>query len=827
MDKDYYKQYEPIFGSWRITRLIGQGSFGRVYEIQREDFGVTYKAALKAITVPTSQAEVQEIMAEGMDEGSVRTYFGSFVKELVQEFALMSKLKGNSNVVSYENHQVIEHKDTIGWDILIQMELLTPLNDYIKEHKNISRQEVIRLGIDLCKALELCQKHNIIHRDIKPENIFVSDNGDFKLGDFGIARTVEKTSSGLSKKGTYNYMAPEVYKGEAYGSTVDIYSLGIVLYRLLNGNRNPFYPVAPAPITYADRENALLKRISGAPLPFPSHADGRLAEIVLKACEFDPKQRYSSPVQMRQELEAILYNRAEGQIIYPEGDEITQGSVGYIEKDDTPIGERELTLKDDGEQEKIDDTEKTVSDLDKTISDLGETVSELEETISDLNENGGGFGTIPIPGSSGDDTSENDKKVAAKKKMPLKEILIWLGAVAALTCPISPFCLPNVTFVRVLIGFVVVIIAMILYNHIKSRKNYPERDDTPETSKEGGSKEKKPLKEILIGFAVILVLVYSFRTLGGYMTIVGVLLIDTIIASVVIIATIIYKRITQKKSLKGIFIGLGAVAAVIFGVLFYALFIEEGTPVLYSAMADYGEPFAYSDLYGRTRGYYTEVLGVVVEEMGYHTYLNILPPEELNSAVLQGNEDAPILADDCIVGVSFAEPMSSEVAQSVPFSTDKFVFLTTQENSVARLPNLGALTENKYSIGVVAGTMESGIAECGAGLYNRKNTIVYDSASDAVFAVLKKEIDCLFLHEQTAKKIMNLNPEFVLCDVELIYSHTLKVRQKDTKLLQKLNETIERTKGNSLWDIKAKYITQWGEYKEQSAYEEYKNKWIR
>ena len=93
----------------------------------------------------------------------------------------MSKLKGNSNVVSYENHQVIPHKGGIGWDILIQMEHLTPLNEYTRKH-TITRQDVIKLGIDLCKALELCQKYNIIHRDVKPENIFISDAGDFKLG---------------------------------------------------------------------------------------------------------------------------------------------------------------------------------------------------------------------------------------------------------------------------------------------------------------------------------------------------------------------------------------------------------------------------------------------------------------------------------------------------------------------------------------------------------------------------------------------------------------------------------------------------------------------
>ena len=395
MDINYYKQYEPIFGSWHITRQIGEGSFGKVFEIEREDFGVTYKAALKAITVPASESELLEVKADGMDDASVRTYFGSFVEELVREFALMSRLKGNSNVVSYEDHQVIEHPDDIGWDILIRMELLTPLNRYTSTH-TVTRQDVIKLGIDLCRALEMCQKFNIIHRDIKPENIFISGMGDFKLGDFGIARTVEKTTSGLSKKGTYTYMAPEVYKGEAYGSTVDIYSLGIVLYRLLNGNRTPFLPAAPAPITHADRENALARRFSGAPLPAPCHAEGRLAEIVLKACAYDPKERYSSPMQMRQELESILYNREESKYIYPEGDDVPQDSVHYVKTgEEPPVAETEATQRDSEAAQRnsganaadTEDTEeegRTVSDFGGMAGGFDRTTGEDGKTVSDF-----------------------------------------------------------------------------------------------------------------------------------------------------------------------------------------------------------------------------------------------------------------------------------------------------------------------------------------------------------------------------------------------------------------------------------------------------------
>ncbi len=305
MDTSYYKKYEPIFGEWSIVGEIGEGSFGKVFEIERHDFGYTYKAALKAITIPQSQSEVKSVLADGMDEQSATSYFHGFVKEMVAEFVLMSKLKGHSNIVSYEDHRVVEHKGEIGWDILIRMELLTPLLDHVNKNP-LSRSDVIKLGIDICKALELCRKNNIIHRDIKPENIFYSDIGDFKLGDFGIAKTVEKTTGGLSKKGTYTYMAPEVYKGEAYGASVDIYSLGIVLYRFMNNNRTPFLPPYPAPIKYADRESAMVRRIKGEALPAPANADEELARVILKACAYKPEERYRSAADMRRDLEALL-----------------------------------------------------------------------------------------------------------------------------------------------------------------------------------------------------------------------------------------------------------------------------------------------------------------------------------------------------------------------------------------------------------------------------------------------------------------------------------------------------------------------------------------
>lgn len=104
MDISYYKKYEPVFGVWTIKEKIGEGSYGTVFELEREDFGRVYKAALKAITIPKSDSEIIGARAEGMDEGSLRAHFQSIAKDMVDEFAILNLLKGNSNVVSYENH---------------------------------------------------------------------------------------------------------------------------------------------------------------------------------------------------------------------------------------------------------------------------------------------------------------------------------------------------------------------------------------------------------------------------------------------------------------------------------------------------------------------------------------------------------------------------------------------------------------------------------------------------------------------------------------------------------------------------------------------------
>ncbi len=292
----------PIWPGWETVRLIGRGSFGAVYEIERDVLGETEKAALKVITIPENSSDIEAMRDEGYDDESITGSFKEQLKSTVSEYALMRKLNGYTNVVNCDDVRYVQHEDGFGWDIFIKMELLTPMKKALD--RTVTDEQAARVGEDICRALILCRKFNIIHRDIKPDNIFAAETGDYKLGDFGIAKMIEKTSGG-TKIGTYDYMAPEVYRGLPYGSSADIYSLGMVLYWMLNERRTAFLPLPPVVPSLTEKETARIKRLNGEPLPAPAHGSEELKRIILKACAFDPNDRYQSAEEMLHDLEEI------------------------------------------------------------------------------------------------------------------------------------------------------------------------------------------------------------------------------------------------------------------------------------------------------------------------------------------------------------------------------------------------------------------------------------------------------------------------------------------------------------------------------------------
>ncbi|BCN32357.1 protein kinase domain-containing protein [Anaeromicropila herbilytica] len=359
MNEKKLHEFEPLWNSWYIDSLIGEGSFGSVYRIVREEFGEKYYSALKVISIPKNQNEIKQVYFEGMDNESASHYFSEIVEDIYKEIVLMSKLKGKTNIVSYEDHQILKRKDEVGYDILIRMELLQGLNEYAT-NKKMTNLEVIKMGKDICNALILCQKQDIMHRDIKPDNIFVSKDGDFKLGDFGIAKKVEKTESAMSIKGSYEYMAPEVYLGKEYDSRVDIYSLGIVLYTFLNNRKIPFIPAEAQVIRHGERQEALRSRFRGESIPKPVLASEALSNVVLKAIDYDPNKRYMSAEEF---LEA-LSNLKEEDIL-----ETIQSNVSYNHNISSEFNNVNTILLDDLDKTVMlnDISNDDVVDFEKTV----------------------------------------------------------------------------------------------------------------------------------------------------------------------------------------------------------------------------------------------------------------------------------------------------------------------------------------------------------------------------------------------------------------------------------------------------------------------------
>lgn len=295
-------QNKIIWPGWETGRVIGRGSFGTVYEIRRDVLGDIERAALKHISIPASEEEIISLQSEGMDAASITKTFREQLNDIVNEYKLMRRLNDCPYVVRCDDVQYIQKQDGFGWDIFIKMELLTPVTRLLGADTEIAEEKVVALGKDISRALIRCGEQNILHRDIKIQNIFVSEDGKYKLGDFGIARAKERTSTGTARVGTYDYMAPEVYFGKRYDKTADIYSLGMVLYWLLNNRRMPFLPQTEEAPRMQDRENARMRRLNGEKLPPPANGSKGLQKIVLKCCAYKPENRYRDPSDLLNDL---------------------------------------------------------------------------------------------------------------------------------------------------------------------------------------------------------------------------------------------------------------------------------------------------------------------------------------------------------------------------------------------------------------------------------------------------------------------------------------------------------------------------------------------
>jgi serine/threonine protein kinase len=274
---------------YKVDALLGSGGFGKVYRVSKTDLSGTSVRALKHIAFPTSQQYAAVLRTMGDDHGKTQAYFREALGGIVGEVKIFRHLSedDSANIVRYYDNQINECNDPVTgqlrFDIFILMEYLTPFPDYISR-RGFTLGDVFSLGMDIASALRICHVNGVIHRDIKDDNIFVTERGRFKLGDFGVSKKLDASSRAESMKGTPAYIAPEVYTGRgAYTKSVDLYSLGMVLYHLLNHSRAPFLPPYPNAYSSAAEEAAFAERMKGTVPPPPAMAPEALAKVLVKA----------------------------------------------------------------------------------------------------------------------------------------------------------------------------------------------------------------------------------------------------------------------------------------------------------------------------------------------------------------------------------------------------------------------------------------------------------------------------------------------------------------------------------------------------------------
>lgn len=289
---------------WQTVELVGEGTFGSVYKAKKEVYGNISYAAIKVIEIPKEPREIRDLQQSDMDESSIKAFYEDMIHNLMSEIQIMESMKSANGIVGIEDYKVVQ-REPLKWEVFIRMEFLEDLQTYLDRHP-MTGCEVVQLGMDLCESLKNCEIAGIVHRDVKIDNVFVNRFGSFKLGDFGIAKQLGKTRAAMSQKGTNMYMAPEIFRGEPYDARVDIYSLGILLYRLLNKGRFPFMPLWPNPIKYSDDQKATFQRISGKSIPAIPDIPTGLSEIVCRACAYDKENRYQKAEDLAKDLEKYI-----------------------------------------------------------------------------------------------------------------------------------------------------------------------------------------------------------------------------------------------------------------------------------------------------------------------------------------------------------------------------------------------------------------------------------------------------------------------------------------------------------------------------------------
>ena len=363
------KMISPLLDNMQIEKESAAHNGRKSFILRRDSSDDRF--ILKVLSIPAADSQVRAMILSGAyaDEAAVHQYYGKVVDDIKAELNAGKKLAESGCFAGALDYQVVTKDSGVGYDVYILRPFHIPLDELLS-NAAITNLRAINIGIDLCDSVSACREAGYIFGNIKPENVFLTQSGRFMLGDLGLIPLEDLEYACVPEEYIGPYSAPELSEIMASpNTTMDIYSLGMVLYKIYNGNHDAFEDENTGE-GMADKLRTL-----GKALPTPIYADYELAGIILKACSFKPEERYQSPEELKQAI-----------CLYMQRNEVSDTLiVPPIIADETPIAPEAAEEEPEEEPIRMSDAAKLDDDFRQSfapdLSGAG-TEKDIDKTIA-------------------------------------------------------------------------------------------------------------------------------------------------------------------------------------------------------------------------------------------------------------------------------------------------------------------------------------------------------------------------------------------------------------------------------------------------------------
>lgn len=311
------------------------------------------KYIVKIISTPASQAQLDALLLSGAYSSieAADEYFKSLAIEITKEVDVLDQLSQLEGFSPYTKHQLVPMEDGTGYDVY----LLSPYRKTLAKllrNESMTHLAALNLALDICAALTICRRSGYLYVDLKPENIYLEPGKTNKIGDIGFISLDSLRFASLPERYRSEYTAPEIADAfVSINTTIDVYALGLILYQIFNDGLLP-----------VKNEDAPTEGF--AP---PAYADYEMAEIILKACDANPENRWQDPVEMGQAI--VAYMQRNGAHDTP---------IVAV-----PVPSLEIEQSDLEDPQNEDVAENEIAESPESVSDTADSPGDTEDEFAD------------------------------------------------------------------------------------------------------------------------------------------------------------------------------------------------------------------------------------------------------------------------------------------------------------------------------------------------------------------------------------------------------------------------------------------------------------